>query len=102
MKSYREELWFQTKTRRAFLNITPQVEEALRKSGVREGLVLGLLAHPGLERLDVPILELQQISLGVLPDSRTLLSIYSKPGPESSAAFVNNCDSDSGGRWRPL
>ena len=40
MKSYREELWFTTKTRRAFLNITPQVEAALRKSGVREGLCL--------------------------------------------------------------
>ena len=40
MKSYREELWLSTKTRRAFLNITPQVEEAVRKSGVREGLCL--------------------------------------------------------------
>ena len=40
MKSYREELWFTTKTRRAFLNITPQVEEALRTSGIREGLCL--------------------------------------------------------------
>ena len=40
MTSYREELWFATKTRRAFLNITPQVEEALRKSGIREGLCL--------------------------------------------------------------
>ena len=38
MKSYREELWFQTDTRRAYLNITPQVEAALKKSGVREGL----------------------------------------------------------------
>ncbi|HEY5648377.1 MAG TPA: secondary thiamine-phosphate synthase enzyme YjbQ [Nitrospiria bacterium] len=40
MKSYREELTFKTPTRRAFINITPQVEAALKKSGVREGLCL--------------------------------------------------------------
>ena len=40
MKSYREELTFETKTRRAYLNITPQVEAALKKSGVKEGLCL--------------------------------------------------------------
>jgi len=39
VKSYRKELWFQTPTRRAFINITHQVEEALRESGVTEGLV---------------------------------------------------------------
>ena len=45
MKSYREELWFSTTTRRAYVNITPQVEEAVRKSGVREGLVLVNAMH---------------------------------------------------------
>jgi thiamine phosphate synthase YjbQ (UPF0047 family) len=40
MKSYREELWFNIPARRGFVNITPQVEECLRKSGVKEGLVL--------------------------------------------------------------
>jgi len=40
MKSYREELWFETKTRRAYINITGQVEAVLRKSGVTDGLVL--------------------------------------------------------------
>jgi secondary thiamine-phosphate synthase enzyme len=45
MKSYREELWFETKTRRAYVNITPQVEAAVRKSGVREGLVLVNAMH---------------------------------------------------------
>ena len=45
MKSYREELWFQTDTRRAYINITPQVEAAVRKSGVREGLVLVNAMH---------------------------------------------------------
>lgn len=45
MKSYREELWFEIKTRRAFINITPQVEEALRKSGIKEGLCLVNAMH---------------------------------------------------------
>lgn len=45
MKTYREELWFQTDTRRAYLNITPQVEAAVQKSGVWEGLVLVNAMH---------------------------------------------------------
>jgi secondary thiamine-phosphate synthase enzyme len=45
MKSFREELWFETKTRRAYINITPQVEAAVKKSGVREGLVLVNAMH---------------------------------------------------------
>ena len=45
MKSYREELWFETKTRRAYLNITPQVDTIVKKSGVREGLVLVNAMH---------------------------------------------------------
>ncbi|MCL2628971.1 MAG: secondary thiamine-phosphate synthase enzyme YjbQ [Oscillospiraceae bacterium] len=40
MKSYRKELTFRTSTRRAFMNITPQIEDALSESGVREGLCL--------------------------------------------------------------
>ncbi len=40
MKSYRKELWFNVPARRAFVNITPQVEQCLRKSGVAEGLAL--------------------------------------------------------------
>jgi len=40
MKTYREELWFQTDIRRACLNITSQVEEAVHKSGIRDGMVL--------------------------------------------------------------
>ncbi len=45
MKSYRKELWFNIPTRRAFVNITPQVEECLRESSVREGLVLVNAMH---------------------------------------------------------
>ncbi|MGD1152670.1 MAG: secondary thiamine-phosphate synthase enzyme YjbQ [Syntrophales bacterium] len=40
MKSYREELWFNTPGRRAFVNITPQVEQCLKKSGIKEGIAL--------------------------------------------------------------
>lgn len=45
MKSYREELWFDVKTRRAFINITPQVEAALKESGIQEGLCLVNAMH---------------------------------------------------------
>ena len=40
MKSYRKELTFHTRTRRAFINITSQVDAALRESGIGEGLCL--------------------------------------------------------------
>ena len=40
MKSYRKELWLNVPGRRAFVNITPQIEASLRESEVREGLVL--------------------------------------------------------------
>ena len=45
MKSYRQELWFEIPTRRAFINITPKVEECVRASGVEEGLVLVNAMH---------------------------------------------------------
>jgi secondary thiamine-phosphate synthase enzyme len=45
MKSYREELWFEAKTRRAYINITPQVNAALKKSGIREGICLVNAMH---------------------------------------------------------
>jgi secondary thiamine-phosphate synthase enzyme len=45
MKSFRKELWFEVRGRRAFLNITSDVEECLRESGVREGLCLVNAMH---------------------------------------------------------
>ncbi len=45
MKSYRKELWFEVKTRRALINITDQVEQCLRESGIREGLCLVNAMH---------------------------------------------------------
>ena len=83
MKSYREELWFETKTRRAYINITPQVETVVQKSGVREGLVLVNAMHitasvyinddasrllqdydEFLERQVVPVTEAVRMALG--------------------------------------
>ncbi len=45
MKSYRKELLFNVPTRRAFINITPQVEGCLRESGITEGMVLVNAMH---------------------------------------------------------
>ena len=45
MKSYRKELWFKTDKRRAYLNITTQVEECLVESGIREGILLCNAMH---------------------------------------------------------
>ena len=45
MKSYHKELWLHVPTRRAFVNITPQVEACLRESGIQEGLLLCNAMH---------------------------------------------------------
>ena len=45
MKSYRKELWFQTKNRREFINITAEIEKCLAESGIKEGLVLCNAMH---------------------------------------------------------
>jgi len=45
MKSYTQYLWFNTKNRQEFVNITPQVEETVQKSGVKEGLCLVNAMH---------------------------------------------------------
>ena len=45
MKSYRKELWFNVRERREFINITPQVEEVLRESSIKEGLILVNAMH---------------------------------------------------------
>lgn len=45
MKSFRKELWFDIKKRREFINITSQVENALKESGINEGLVLVNAMH---------------------------------------------------------
>ncbi len=45
MKHFRKELWFEVKTRREFVNITPEVEACLRESGIRNGLLLCNAMH---------------------------------------------------------
>jgi secondary thiamine-phosphate synthase enzyme len=45
MKNYRQELWFHTKTRRAYINISTQVQAAIDKSGIQEGLCLVNAMH---------------------------------------------------------
>jgi secondary thiamine-phosphate synthase enzyme len=45
MKSYRKELWFETRQRRELINITPDVAAALAESGIREGLLLCNAMH---------------------------------------------------------
>ncbi len=40
MKSHREEIWFDITNRRQLINITQKIDECVRKSGVKEGLVL--------------------------------------------------------------
>ena len=45
MKHLTQELWFDVPTRRAFINITPQVEQLITQSGVQEGLCLVNAMH---------------------------------------------------------
>jgi secondary thiamine-phosphate synthase enzyme len=45
MKNHRRELWFEVPDRRAFINITPDVEQELAASGIQEGLVLVNAMH---------------------------------------------------------
>lgn len=45
MKNYRKELWFEVPARRAFINITTDVEKCLTESGIKEGLVLVNAMH---------------------------------------------------------
>jgi len=45
MKSFRKELWFEIPSRRGFVNITGQVDNCLRESGIKEGLVLVNAMH---------------------------------------------------------
>jgi len=45
MKHYRKELWFDTKKRREFINITPLVEKSPDESGIQEGLLLCNAMH---------------------------------------------------------
>lgn len=45
MKTFRKELWFNISARRGFINITSQVENCLRESGIQEGMILVNAMH---------------------------------------------------------
>ena len=77
MKSYRKELWFNIPSRRAFVNITPQVEECLKESGISEGLILINAMH-----ITTPLLLINNVlkTLTVLQRStRASLKPYCPP-----------------------
>ena len=45
MRAHTEYLWFNTKNKREFINITPEIEKALRKAKIEEGMVLASAMH---------------------------------------------------------
>ncbi len=45
MRTYRKELWFETRKRREFINITRHIDDCLRESGIKEGLLLCNAMH---------------------------------------------------------
>ena len=45
MKSYRKEIWFEVKNRRELINITPDIDQCLTESGIKEGLLLCNAMH---------------------------------------------------------
>jgi secondary thiamine-phosphate synthase enzyme len=87
MKSFREELWLETQTRRAYVNITPHVEAAVKKSGVQEGLVLVNAMHI-------------TASVYINDDERGLLKDYDefleRLAPQSAAYRHNETGEDNG------
>jgi len=93
MRSHRQELWFETPERVAFLNITARVEAALRESGVREGLCLVNAMHitasvfinddePGLHRDFARVLE------ALAPHAPTAAYEHNRTGEDNGDAHV--------------
>ena len=89
MKSYREELWFNTEGRRDYINITHSVEKAIDKSGIKEGLCLVNAMHI-------------TASVYINDDERGLISDYDKwleklaPHAPISQYRHNNTGEDNG------
>ena len=89
MRSFRKELWFEIPTRRAFINITQQVETTIAESGVKEGLCLVNAMHI-------------TASVYINDDERGLLSDYEKwleelaPHEPVSHYRHNNTGEDNG------
>jgi len=89
MKSYRQELWFNTKDRRDYINISDEVQAAVDKSGIQEGLCLVNAMHI-------------TASVYINDDERGLLSDYDKwleklaPHAPVSQYRHNNTGEDNG------
>lgn len=93
MKHHRRELTLTVPTRRAFVNLTPQVEEALAESGVREGLVLVNAMHitasvfvnddePGLHR------DYERWLEGLAPHAPTSAYEHNRTGEDNGDAHL--------------
>lgn len=76
MKFHTEYLWFNTKKHREFINITHEVEDALRKSGVKEGLVLVSAMHI------TAAVYVNDAESGLIQDIETWLHGLAPEGPE--------------------
>ena len=87
MKSYREELWFETRQRRAYVNITPQVAVAVKKSGVQEGMALVNAMHITAS------VYINDDESGLLKDYEDFLE---KLAPQSAEYRHNNTGEDNG------
>ncbi len=83
MKSFRKELWFELPSRRGFVNITSEVERAVRESGIREGLCLVNAMHI-------------TASVFINDDERGLHADYER-WLEKLAPFNPSADPNSGG-----
>jgi len=108
MKSYRKELWFQVPSRRAFINITPEVNECLRESKIREGLILVM---PNKITLDAIICKELNDLIQYSPDFKLprsfwvarLFDINPQPVPFpvlSGERLLNNCPLSARFFWR--
>lgn len=87
MKSYREELWFETATRRAYINITPQVQAAVQKSRIRDGFALVNAMHITAS------VYINDDEPGLLKDYDTFLEALA---PQNAAYRHNDTGEDNG------
>jgi len=66
MKSYRKELWFETKNRMEFINISSQVEKCLEESEISEGFALVNAMHI---TASVFIMMMKEVCITIMPNS---------------------------------
>lgn len=76
MKFFTEYLWFNTRTRRDYVNITNQVTEAVEKSGIRDGMVLVSAMHI------TAAVYVNDAEEGIIQDIDTMLERLAPFGPD--------------------